>query len=108
MLDADPSIESGAPPMRPDFQPPKPAREWPDIATLVGLALVAISAVVYWLCAKDFNAGRGDFFYLADAFIHGRTWLTFQPGPYDVIIIDGRFYVPFAPFPAFAFVPLVA
>ena len=46
--------------------------------------------------------GRGDFFYLADAFLHGRTWLTFQPGPNDVIVIDGRFYVPFAPFPAIA------
>ena len=52
--------------------------------------------------------GRGDFFYLADAFLHGRTWLTFQPGPYDVILVDGRFYVPFAPFPAVAFMPLVA
>ena len=30
---------------------------------------------------RDFDAGRGDFFYLADAFLHGRTWLTFQPGP---------------------------
>jgi hypothetical protein len=76
--------------------------------TLVGLGVVAVSAVIYWLADRGFDAGRGDFFYLADAFLHGRTWLTFRPGPNDVIISDGRFYVPFAPFPAIAFMPLVA
>ena len=70
--------------------------------------VVAVVAVIYWLSDRDFDAGRGDFFYLADAFLHGRTWLDFQPGPYDVIIVDGRFYVPFAPFPAVALMPLVA
>jgi hypothetical protein len=79
-----------------------------DRATIVGLLGVAISAVIYWLCARDFDAGRGDFFYLADAFLHGRAWLDFRPGPNDVIIIDGRFYVPFAPFPAIALMPVVA
>ena len=79
-----------------------------DRATLLGLGLVAVSAVVYWLCDRAYDAGRGDLFYLADAFLHGRTWLEFQPGPYDVIIEDGRFYVPFAPFPAIALMPVVA
>ncbi len=79
-----------------------------DLGVLVGLGVVAISAVIYWLCDRSFDAGRGDFFYLADAFLHGRTWLSFQPGPFDVIIRDGHFYVPFAPFPAVLFMPLVA
>ena len=43
--------------------------------TTAGLALVAVSALIYWLADRDFDAGRGDFFYLADAFLHGRTWL---------------------------------
>ena len=77
-------------------------------ASSSGSVVVAVSALIYWSGDRDFDAGRGDFFYLADAFLHGRTWLTFQPGPYDVIIPDGRFYVPFAPFPAVAFMPLVA
>jgi len=76
--------------------------------TTAGLALVAVSALVYWLADRGFDAGRGDFFYLADAFLHGRTWLDFRPGPNDVIVIDGRFYVPFAPFPAILLMPLVA
>ena len=77
-------------------------------STLIGLGIVAASAVLYWFAARGFDAGRGDFFYLADAFLHGRTWLDFQPGPYDVIPIDGHFYVPFAPFPAVVLMPVVA
>ena len=76
-------------------------------STVIGLALVAVSAVLYWLANRDFDAGRGDLFYLADAFLHGRTWLEFQPGQNDVIIEGDRFYVPFAPVPAIAFMPLV-
>jgi hypothetical protein len=76
--------------------------------TVIGFAIVAVSAVLYWLADRNFNATRGDFFYLADAFLHGRTWLDFQPGPYDVIIVGDHFYVPFAPFPAFLFIPIVA
>jgi hypothetical protein len=77
-------------------------------ATAVGWVVVAVSAVLYWLAARDFDAGRGDFFYLADAFLHGRTWLSFRPGPDDVILSGNRFYVPFAPFPAVALMPVVA
>jgi len=80
----------------------------PSLATLVGFALVAVSALVYWLCNRYFDAGRGDFFYLADAFLHGRTYLDFRPGANDVIIVGDRFYVPFAPFPAIALMPVVA
>ena len=79
-----------------------------DLAPFVGLVVVAVSAVIYWLCNRYFDAGRGDFFYLADAFLHGRTYLDFRPGPNDVIIVGDRFYVPFAPFPAIALMPVVA
>ncbi len=77
-------------------------------ATNAGLLVVAISAIVYWLAGRGDIAGRGDFFYLAEAFLNGRTWLDVKLGPNDVIPIAGRHYVPFAPFPAVAFMPLVA
>jgi hypothetical protein len=79
-----------------------------DRGTAVGFAVVAVSAVLYWLANRQFDAGRGDFFYLADAFLHGRTWLDIRLGPNDVIPRDGHYYVPFAPFPAIALMPLVA
>jgi hypothetical protein len=75
---------------------------------IIGLGLVAVSAVIYYLCAFRFDAGRSDFYYLADAFLHGRTWLTSPPGPQDVIVIGDRYYVPFAPLPAIAAMPLIA
>ncbi len=79
-----------------------------DRATLVGLGIVVVSAAIYWLCNRQYDAGRGDFFYLADAFLHGRAWLPGALGPNDVIVVDGHYYVPFAPFPAIALMPLVA
>lgn len=87
---------------------PGPRRGYPGIDSLFGAGVVAASAVVYWLAARGFDAGRGDFFYLADAFLHGRTWLDFRPGANDVIVVGNRFYVPFAPFPAIALIPVVA
>jgi len=67
-----------------------------------GWVLTAVAFVVFYLCARDFDAGRSDFYYLADAFLDGRTWLAFAPGPNDVVVIDRRYFVPFAPFPAIA------
>ena len=57
-----------------------------------------------------FDAGRPDFFLMADSFLHGHLWLDvgWRPPTNDIIVMDGRVYVPFAPFPAFLFVPLVA
>jgi hypothetical protein len=77
-------------------------------ATIVGLLVAAGAFFVFWLCNANFDAGRGDFFYLADAFLHGRVWVESPLGPNDVITIDGRTYVPFAPFPALVLLPLVA
>ena len=78
------------------------------IVALAGVALAGVAFLVYWLTNRAFEAGRGDFFYLADAFLHGRTWIDFVPGAFDVIYgPDGRVYVPFAPFPAIVLMPLV-
>jgi len=70
--------------------------------------LLVGAAMTYWLSARDFDSGRPDFFYLADALLHGRTWLEQALGPYDIVVIDERVYVPFAPFAAFVLAPLVA
>ncbi len=75
---------------------------------LAGLGVAAVAFTLYLLTNRAFDAGRGDFFYLADAFLHGRTWIVSPLGPNDVIRIDGHTYVPFAPFPAFVLAPLVA
>ena len=88
------------------------ASTWTGAAVGLGITLVAF--IAYVCACWDLSAGRlltserPDFFYLADAFLHGRTWLDQGLGSWDVIAIDGRVYIPFAPFPAFALMPLVA
>lgn len=84
------------------------ARRTISATTVVGLALTIGAFVVYWLSNRAFDAWRGDFFYLADAFVHGRVWIETALGPNDVIYRDGHVYVPFAPFPAIVLAPLVA
>ena len=79
-----------------------------DRAAQVGVSVTIVAFVVYWLSNRMFDATRGDFFYLADAFLHGRVWLDVRLGYQDVIIRDGHVYVPFAPFPAIALMPIVA
>ncbi len=94
-----------APPFpRPQLRPA--FRVSPGLA--FGLLLAVVALPIYWLSARAFDAGRPDLFYLADAFLHGRTWLSRPLGPYDVIPYGGHYYVPFPPFPALAFIPLVA
>ncbi len=75
---------------------------------VAGTAVVLIAFAIYALSSFRFDAGHPDFFYLADAFLHGRTWLDHAFGPYDAVIVGTRVYVPFAPFPALAVMPLVA
>jgi hypothetical protein len=79
-----------------------------DEGAIFGLVLMLLAGLVYWLGNRMYDATRGDFFYLADAFLHGRTWLDVRLGPQDVILRDGHIYVPFAPFPAIALMPIVA
>jgi hypothetical protein len=82
----------------------------------VGVGLVIASFFVFWLSNQSFTAGRADFMYLSDAFLHLRVWIPVgvyppnapQVGENDVIVIAGRIFVPFAPFPAIALMPLIA
>jgi len=87
------------------------------VAIGVLLLLVVLTTIVDAVAVPDlfnggqwFSAGRPDFFLMADGFLHGRLWLAvdWRPPLNDIIVLGGHVYVPFAPFPAFLFVPLVA
>ena len=75
---------------------------------VVGVLVMAVAFAIYAQSARFFDAGHPDFFYLADAFLHGRVWLEHQFGLFDSVVVGNRVYVPFAPFPAIVFLPLVA
>ncbi|MGZ3632061.1 MAG: hypothetical protein ACXWQ6_06315 [Candidatus Limnocylindrales bacterium] len=74
------------------------------------VAVGVVAFLLYLPLASQIHRGRPDFFYLADAFLHGRTWLDPAAwlGPQDIVPIGDHVYVPFGPFPALLFVPLVA
>ena len=94
--------------LSPAARPRSSVRDRVDREAIVGLVVMAIAGTIYWLSNRLYDAGRGDFFYLADAFLHGRTWLDVRLGPQDVILRNGHIYVPFAPFPGIALIPIVA
>jgi hypothetical protein len=79
-----------------------------DRDALVGVVLVLVAALIFWLSNRLYDATRGDFFYLADAFLHGRVTLDVRLGFQDVIVRGDNLYLPFAPFPAIALMPIVA
>ena len=74
------------------------------------VAIGAIAFAAYFVIGFRAGAASPDFILLADAFLHGRTWIdpATLHGPWDRIDIDGRTYLPFAPLPALVFMPLVA
>jgi hypothetical protein len=79
-----------------------------SFAVLVGFLALMSAFVVFFWSARGFDEGRPDSFYLADAFLHGRTWIERALGPWDVIRLDNHVYIPSGPFPAFILAPLVA
>jgi hypothetical protein len=91
----------------------------PHVAWLVGAAVVLLVAAVDAIVVPGilspkpgvpYDAGRPDYFYMADAFLHGRLWLDVPwPQPIaDTVVVGGRVYVPFQPFPGLLLMPLVA
>jgi hypothetical protein len=66
--------------------------------------LFALATTLYWGTALYFgNSATPDtayFNHLADAFLHGRTYLVAPPSTHDLTAHQGRWYVPFPPLPA--------
>ena len=76
----------------------------------IAVAIGATALIAYWLVGFPSGARSPDFVLLADAFLHGRTWIDPDTihRPWDRIDVDGRTYLPFGPLPALVLMPLVA
>jgi len=47
--------------------------------------------------------------YLADAFLHGQTWLRLiPPSTHDLVFYGGKYFLYWAPFPAITLLPVIA
>jgi hypothetical protein len=76
----------------------------------LGTLLVALVATAIYLVASSRDRQETDYFVrLADAFMHGRVYLTEAPSWLNELIPkDGVWYVPYPPMPAILLVPFVA
>jgi len=78
---------------------------------VIAIVVFAVTAGVYLLTAhllrKVDPPDTAYFNYLAEAFLHGRTYLVNPPRTADLTQFEGRWYVPFLPLPAFLLLPWV-
>lgn len=75
-------------------------------ALLAGIVYLAISAYSGKLFAPSIFAYYN---YLADAFLHGQTWLRIiPPSTHDLVFFGGKYFLYWSPFPAFILMPFVA
>jgi len=75
------------------------------------LISAAMGSVYLATAALGGNLGKHPavyFDYLADAFLHGRLYLSDPPVTHDLTQVDGRWYVPFPPLTAILMLPAVA
>jgi hypothetical protein len=81
-----------------------------DASGRLGLFIALGAVLIATPFARIMSGPRVDFFYLADAILHERTWLAPAPwlGPQDIVLSGTHVFVPFGPFPALALIPLVA
>ena len=77
---------------------------WAGIAAFLIYALVATRSGPIWQ-----NSGAAYFNYLADAFLHGQSYLRVTPSlTLDLAINNGNYYLYWPPFPAVLLMPFVA
>jgi hypothetical protein len=76
----------------------------PRKATAAGIVAFAVTLIAAHLRSSPYN----NYVLLADALLHGHTWITW-PGPYiDALAYDGHYYVIEGPLPALLLLPWVA
>ncbi len=77
--------------------------------TLGTLVVVAVSIAIYLFTSSRDRQNLDYFVRLADAFLHGRIYLTEAPSWLNELIPrDGVWYVAYPPFPAVVLIPFVA
>ena len=74
------------------------------------LFIVTVVFGVFLVSNVAYPFKRPDYFLLADAFLHGRTWIdaSLMPTNVDLAHWQGHVYLPFGPGPVLPLVPLVA
>jgi hypothetical protein len=73
------------------------------------LTLFLVAFTVYYVTGEGYPNNYNYYVRLADAFLHGRLYLTDNPSWLNELIpVAGKYYVVYPPFPAVIMTPLVA
>lgn len=75
------------------------------------LIAVAVACAVFagiWLATRFAPTAMNNYVLVADAWLHGRSWVTFPGDWIDAVPYHGRAYIVEAPWPALLMLPFVA
>jgi hypothetical protein len=89
--------------------PPKMLQQMHNKHAIVLVTLFVVAFAVYYFTGEGYPNNYDYYVRLADAFLHGRTYLL--DNPYwlnELIPLNGVYYVVYPPLPAFIMTPLVA
>lgn len=73
-------------------------------ALVAGIAAAVVTALLSHLRATPYD----NYVYLAQAWLHGRSWIDYPGAWIDALAYNGRYYVIEAPLPAILLLPYVA
>src|SRR5262249_37748266 len=81
---------------------------------LIALVLFVVALLSLFALQHDFHipsfgvSAYPHYLYQAESYLHGRWDLPLKPPVTDIIVINGRNYIVYPPFPAILLMPLVA
>jgi len=75
---------------------------------LVAFVLFVLTFIVYYFTSEGHPTNYNNFVRLADAFLHGRLYLTEDIKWLELAVLDGKYYIMPPPMPAILLLPFVA
>lgn len=83
-----------------------------NLVRALGLFILALGAIFsfqhHYSLPIGGQSSAPHFVYQAQAFLHGRLSISLTPSVTDVVVIGGKYYIIYPPFPAIALMPFVA
>ena len=86
---------------------PKSAFEESRVSAFIFLLFFAITFLIYYITSEGHPTHYNNFVRLADAFLHGRLYLTEDIKWLELAVLDGKYYIIPPPMPAFLLLPFV-
>ncbi|MBF8302478.1 MAG: hypothetical protein HW396_759 [Candidatus Dadabacteria bacterium] len=87
---------------------PKSGFEESRVSVVIFLLFFAITFLIYYITSEGHPTHYNNFVRLADAFLHGRLYLTENVKWLELAILEGKYYIVPPPMPSILLLPFVA